>query len=87
MATTIGVRQLKNEATRIVRAVRERGEEYIITVNGEPVAALRPLAREGDGAEERTRRWLAGVDELAREVSAASSSGVTAVELVREQRR
>lgn len=87
MATTIGVRQLKNEATRIVRSVREHGEEYIITVNGEPVAELRPLARDESGEAERTKRWLADIDELAREVSAATTTGETAVELVREQRR
>ncbi|HRQ41094.1 MAG TPA: type II toxin-antitoxin system prevent-host-death family antitoxin [Chloroflexota bacterium] len=42
MATEIGIRELKNQASKIVRAVREEAAEYIITVNGEPVAVLRP---------------------------------------------
>jgi prevent-host-death family protein len=41
---TIGVRQLKNEATQIVRAVREQHALYVITVNGQPVATLRPYS-------------------------------------------
>jgi prevent-host-death family protein len=41
---TIGVRQLKNEATQIVRSVKEQHTLYVITVNGEPVATLRPYS-------------------------------------------
>jgi prevent-host-death family protein len=32
MPTTIGVRELKNQTSRIVRAVREEMAEYVITV-------------------------------------------------------
>lgn len=39
----IGVRQLKNEASEIIRAVREEKVEYIITLRGQPVAVLRPI--------------------------------------------
>lgn len=39
----IGIRQLKNEASEILRAVREEGVEYVITYRGQPVAVLRPL--------------------------------------------
>lgn len=41
---TIGVRQLKNEATQIVRTVKEQHALYVITVNGQPVATLRPYS-------------------------------------------
>ncbi|MCC6958495.1 MAG: type II toxin-antitoxin system prevent-host-death family antitoxin [Dehalococcoidia bacterium] len=41
---TIGVRQLKNEATQIVRTVKEQNALYVITVNGQPVATLRPYS-------------------------------------------
>ena len=41
---TIGVRQLKNEATQIVRSVRDQHALYVITVNGQPVATLRPYS-------------------------------------------
>ena len=46
MPTTISVRELKNQTSRIVRAVREGVAEYVITVQDEPVAVLRPLAEE-----------------------------------------
>jgi len=46
MPTTIGVRELKNQTSRVVRAVREEMAEYVITVRGEPVAVLRPLTDE-----------------------------------------
>jgi prevent-host-death family protein len=39
----IGVRQLKNEASEILRAVREEKIEYTITLRGQPVALLRPI--------------------------------------------
>ncbi len=40
----IGIRQLKNETSEILRAVREERVEYIVTLRGEPVAILRPFA-------------------------------------------
>jgi prevent-host-death family protein len=40
----IGIRQLKNETSEILRAVREDGAEYVITYRGQPVAVLRPVA-------------------------------------------
>ena len=39
----IGIRQLKNETSEILRAVREEGAEYVITYRGQPVAVLRPV--------------------------------------------
>jgi prevent-host-death family protein len=37
---TVGLREFKNHATNIVRAVREEAAEYGIPVDGEPVAVL-----------------------------------------------
>ena len=39
----IGIRQLKNETSEILRAVREDKAEYVITYRGQPVAVLRPV--------------------------------------------
>ncbi|MGE3076154.1 MAG: type II toxin-antitoxin system prevent-host-death family antitoxin [Dehalococcoidia bacterium] len=50
---SIGVRQLKNEATQIVRTVREQHALYVITVNGEPVATLRPYSERDIAGIER----------------------------------
>src|SRR5207247_528145 len=41
---TIGVRELKRDASRVLRRVRERGEEIEITHHGGVVARLAPAA-------------------------------------------
>ncbi len=85
----IGIRELKNQATQVVRAVREEAEAYVITVQGEPVAVLRPIT-EADKEELRqadVRRFLADLDELSKQVTAAWESDLTAAEAVAEQRR
>ncbi len=40
----VAVRDLRNHTTRVLRRV-ERGERLRVTVNGRPVAEMRPLAR------------------------------------------
>lgn len=89
MATQIGVRELKNQASKIVRAVREEAAEYIITVNGEPVAVLRPLT-ETETEQQRQEEidtFLAELKQLAQEIGDNWTSEKTGVELVSEQRR
>ncbi|HHY58109.1 MAG TPA: type II toxin-antitoxin system prevent-host-death family antitoxin [Chloroflexi bacterium] len=56
----IGIRQLKNEASEIIRSIREQKTEYIITVRGEPVAVLRPLSSE-IGDVDTILNWTADV--------------------------
>ncbi len=70
---TIGVRQLKNEATQIVRAVREEHAQFIITVNGQPVATLRPYSDRDIAGVHRTQAAaeIAAIDRVAAEVGAA----------------
>lgn len=89
MATQIGIRELKNQASKIVRAVREEAAEYIITVNGEPVAVLRPLteAETDQQRQEEIEAFLAELKQLAQEIGDNWTSEKTAVELVSEQRR
>ena len=67
---TIGVRQLKNEATQIVRAVREQNAQFVITVNGQPVATLRPYSDRDIAGLHRTQAAaeIAAIDRLAAEV-------------------
>ncbi len=89
MPTTIGVRELKNHASRVIRAVREEMAEYVITVRDKPVAVLRPLTDE----EQRKLRQvevddaLTEMKALAQQVAAAWKSPKSGVELVEEQRR
>jgi len=89
MADTIGVRELKNQTSRVIRSVREEMAEYVVTLRGEPVAMLRPLTE-----EESRRLRQSEIDEtmaemriLAQEVAAAWTSDKSGVELVAEQRR
>jgi len=89
MPATIGVRELKNQASRIVRAVREEMAEYVITVQGEPVAVLRPFTDEDAHKLRQTvvDEALAEMRTLARQVAQAWTSPKSGVELIEEQRR
>jgi len=42
----IGVRELRQQASEVIRKVREEGAEYVITYQGRPVAILLPLDAE-----------------------------------------
>jgi len=89
MPITIGVRELKNQTSRVIRTVREEMSEYVVTLRGEPVAVLRPL----DEAEQQrlhqgqVEESLAQIKALSQEVAEAWTSDKTAVALVAEQRR
>ena len=89
MPTSIGVRELKNHASRVIRAVRDEMAEYVVTVRGEPVAVLRPLNEEETQrlSQAKTDAVLAEMKALAQEVAAAWTSEKSGVELVVEQRR
>jgi prevent-host-death family protein len=41
--STIGVRELRQQASEVIRKVREEGAEYVVTYQGRPVAILLPL--------------------------------------------
>lgn len=42
-ATDVGIRELKSNASEIVRNVRKRRTRYVITHRGEPVAQIGPV--------------------------------------------
>lgn len=89
MPKTIGVRELKNQTSRVIRAVREDLSEYVVTLRGEPVAVLRPLTEE-EAQRLRESEIDAALQEmkaLAQEVASAWMSDKSGVELVDEQRR
>ncbi len=89
MPETVGVRELKNQASRVIRAVYEEMAEYVITLRGEPVAMLRPLTEEERDRlrEEQVDTALTEMRSLAEEVALAWKSDKSGVELVAEQRR
>lgn len=89
MSNKIGVRELKNQASRIIRTVREEMSEYIITVQGKPVAILRPFTAED---AQQLRQYeideaLVEMKALAQQVATAWISPKNGVELIDEQRR
>ncbi len=84
----IGVRRLKNEASRVVNEVRERETEYVVTRRGEPVAVIRP-AREADLREERAAQAAGILERLrgtARRVAAAAGAESAAAAVSRQRR-
>ncbi|RPI53160.1 MAG: type II toxin-antitoxin system prevent-host-death family antitoxin [Chloroflexi bacterium] len=89
MPETVGVRELKNQVSRVIRAVSEEMAEYVITLRGEPVAMLRPLTEEERDRlrEDRVDTALTEMRSLAEEVAAAWTSDKSGVELIAEQRR
>ena len=91
----VGIRELKNEASEIIRAVREDRAEYVVTLRGRPVALILPLAADWQKAE--AERALAATRAnadfwermtiLGAQAAAKWQSDKTAVELIEEQRR
>ena len=80
---TVGIRELKQQASELVRLVRETGNEVQVTYHGEVVALLIPVksARKDDA-----NAW-AKLDHLAAEIGARWPKGVSAVDAVSEARR
>jgi len=91
----VGVRELKNRATEIIRHVRESRAEYVVTYRGRPVAVLLPLgegwldeetARAAEAVTPSDEVW-AELEVLRQEIDRSWKSEKSAVELVAEQRR
>lgn len=82
---TVGIRELKQQASQLVRLVREQGGEVQITYRGKVVALLIPAKRAETG-EEAGRAWM-GLDNLAAEIGARWPAGVSAAEAIAEGRQ
>lgn len=80
---TVGVRELKQQASELVRLVRETGSEVQVTYHGEVVALLIPVKPVVVDTE---NAWLK-LDHLAAEINARWPQGVSAVNAVSEGRR
>ncbi len=83
---TIGIRELKEHASEILRRVREQGDVFEITYHGRVVARLVPTAQSKSSATTTESFW-ADWDQLARAISARWPAGISAVDAVREGRR
>jgi prevent-host-death family protein len=91
----VGVRELRNRATQIVRKVRENRAEYVVTYHGRPVAVLLPIddewlaaeAARAAGAVSPSDAVWAELDALREEIGQHWQSEKSGQEVVAEQRR
>jgi prevent-host-death family protein len=81
---TVGIRQLKQQTSELIRLVRETGSEIQITYHGRVVALLVPVNRKETPNAERA--W-AQLDSLAAEIGATWNMGVSAAQAVAEGRK
>lgn len=84
--STVGVRELKQETSKILRRVREAGETIEITYHGEIVARLVPV-NPPQPADEEIAAVLADLEALSAEISAKWPEGVSALDAVHDVRR
>ena len=83
---TIGVRELKQQTSKVLRRVREEGETVEITFRGETIARLIPVNPPTLSKEKIVAAW-ADLDQLTAEISAKWPEGVSAVDAIRDVRR
>jgi antitoxin (DNA-binding transcriptional repressor) of toxin-antitoxin stability system len=82
----VGVRELKDGATELLRQVRERGETIALSHRGQVFARIVPV-QEAEGAARSFDEWETAAKALADGISQRWPAGVSAVDAVREQRR
>lgn len=83
---SVGVRELREDLSKLLQRVREEGEVIEVTMHGEPVARVIPMKRQTPVPEELANQWVE-LDQLIAEISARTKDQVGAVETVREIRR
>jgi antitoxin (DNA-binding transcriptional repressor) of toxin-antitoxin stability system len=81
---TVGVRELKQHASELIRLIREEGSEIQVTYRGEVVALLIPVIR--TTSKDEALAW-AEIDQLSAEIGARWPAGVSAAQAVTESRR
>jgi prevent-host-death family protein len=80
---TVGIRELKQQASELVRMVRETGKEVQVTYHGQVVALLIPVKR---ASKDDKNAWVK-LDNLAAEIGARWPKGTSAADAVSEARR
>ncbi|HLG71691.1 MAG TPA: type II toxin-antitoxin system prevent-host-death family antitoxin [Chloroflexota bacterium] len=84
MATKIGVRELRDHASQILRRVAERGERFEVCKHNKVVARLEP-AEEPD-RKKQWDEWFEEFQALGREISAHLDGPTDSVAMIREER-
>ncbi len=83
----IGIRELKSQASEIVRAVREGRVEYVITHRGRPVAMIVPFEEASEETMRSHEAFWDEMDALADELAATWDAEKSPLEYFFEQRR
>ena len=82
----VGIRELKAQASDIIRRVRDSNETFIVTYRGRAVARIEPIQdRQTQVAHDMS--ILEEMDRVADEISKYWPKGVSAADAVSEQRR
>jgi len=86
---SIGVREFRKDASRVLRYVRQRRKDVVVTYRGKPIARIVPV----DKADQAPASPLVPgalwdeMDELAAEISAAWRGSKSGADAVGEDRR
>jgi prevent-host-death family protein len=84
---SIGIRELRAKAGRVVRRVKQKREAVDITYRGEVVARLVPVESAADADAHQSATWD-DIDRLAAEIGKhLKPGGKSAAELISEDRR
>ena len=88
MATkTIGIRELRDHASEVLKRVESTGQPVDITRHGRTIARLVPAATEEDH-DAAWEKWWVEHEKLVDEIAAQwDGQPIDAVEMIREQRR
>ncbi len=88
MSQEIGIRELKNQTSSIVRRVREEAAEYVITHHGQPVAILRPIQAEDkeELQKQKAREVWQNLLDLGKELAESNPSAPSLVATLEEMR-
>ena len=88
MRREIGIRELKNKTSSIVRQVREEPAEYVITHHGQPVAFLRPIYEKDTEELEKQKAMESWQEmlEIGRLLHESNPNARSAVEILEEMR-
>ena len=86
MTTPVGIRDLKQRTSELLRRVREGGETIEISYRGDVVARIVPVARPAASAARLRKIWN-DIDRVGEEIGKKWPRGVGAVRALRESRR
>lgn len=81
--TVVGIRELRAQASQLIRLIQEKGETVDVTYHGKVVARLVPVSP----SRKMTDQAWTDLDRLAAEIGRAWQGSPNAVHAIREERR